>query len=82
MARAGSLRSEVADLYAQAMAMAEARGMRPLAAHCRLGLGRVSRRVGDGAGAQAHLAAATAMFREMDMRFWRERAEAETTASG
>jgi hypothetical protein len=82
MARAAARPSEAADLYAQAMAMAEARGMRPLAAHCRLGLGRVSRRVGDGAGARAHLAAATAMFGAMDMRVWRERAEAETTAAG
>ena len=37
----------------QALALGEELGMRPLAAHCRLGLGRVARRAGDrGTGAR------------------------------
>ena len=51
--------------------------MRPLVAHCHLGLGKLYRRTGDRQEAQEHLAAATTMYREMDMRFWLEQAEVE-----
>jgi hypothetical protein len=51
--------------------------MRPLVAHCHLGLGKLYRRTGDDAKAQEHLGTATTMYREMDMRFWLEKAEAE-----
>jgi hypothetical protein len=51
--------------------------MRPLVAHCHLGLGKLSRRTGKRQEAQVHLATATTMYREMDMRFWLEQAEAE-----
>jgi class 3 adenylate cyclase/tetratricopeptide (TPR) repeat protein len=61
--------------YRQALALAEPRGMRPLAAHCHLGLGKLYRRTGDGARAAEHLTTATAMYREMDMGFWMEKAE-------
>jgi hypothetical protein len=54
--------------------------MRPLVAHCHLGLGKLYRRTGDRARATEHLATATAMYREMDMRFWLEKAEAEQKA--
>jgi tetratricopeptide (TPR) repeat protein len=64
--------------YRQALALATPRGMRPLVAHCRLGLGRLCRRTGKPDEARDHLAAATTMYREMDMGFWLERAEAET----
>jgi hypothetical protein len=53
------------------------RGMRPLVAHCHLGLGKLYRRIGDHGQAEAHLATATTMYREMDMRLWLEQAEAE-----
>ena len=62
--------------------MADALGMRPLLAHCHLGLGQLYRRKGMGERAREHLAAATAMFREMDMRFWLEKAEAELKELG
>jgi len=65
------------DHYRQALALAEELGMRPLVAHCHLGLGKLYRRTGDGARAEEHLTTATTMYREMDMRFWLERAEAE-----
>jgi uncharacterized protein HemY len=51
--------------------------MRPLVAHCHLDLGKLYRRTGNRQQAQEHLATATAMYREMDMRFWLEQAEAE-----
>jgi hypothetical protein len=52
--------------------------MRPLIAHCHLGLGKLYRHKHRREQAQQHLAAATAMYREMDMRFWLLQAEAET----
>ena len=54
--------------------------MRPLVAHCHLGLGKLYRRAGEGREAQEHLTAATTMYREMDMRFWLEQTEAELKA--
>ncbi len=66
--------------YREAWALAEALGMRPLVAHCHLGLGRLSRRTGEREQAQEHLTTATTMYREMDMRFWLEQAEAEIGA--
>ena len=55
--------------------------MPPLGAHCHLALCKVYRRAGKGQEAQEHLTIATAMYREMGMRFWLEQAEAEL-ASG
>ncbi len=51
--------------------------MRPLVAHCHLGLGKLHRRTGKRDQAREHLTTATTMYREMDMRFWLEKAEAE-----
>ncbi len=62
--------------YRQALALAEPRGMRPLVAHCHLGLGKLYRRTGKREQATEHFTTATAMYREMDMRFWLEQAEA------
>jgi tetratricopeptide (TPR) repeat protein len=63
--------------YRRALSLAEPRGMRPLVAHCHLGLGKLYRRTGKRQEAQQHLTTATTMYRDMDMRFWREQAEAE-----
>jgi tetratricopeptide (TPR) repeat protein len=68
--------------YRQALALAEPRGMRPLVAHCHLGLGKLSRRTGKQKQAKEHLTAATAMMREMEMGFWLEKAEAELKELG
>jgi class 3 adenylate cyclase/tetratricopeptide (TPR) repeat protein len=67
--------------YRQAMALADELGMRPLVAHCHLGLGKLYRRTGRHEQAQEHLNTATTMYREMDMRFWLEQAEAEMRES-
>ena len=69
------------DHYRTALALGEELGMRPLIAHCHLGLGRLSRVTRDREQARGHLTTATSMYREMDMRFWLEQAEAEL-ASG
>jgi tetratricopeptide (TPR) repeat protein len=76
-----ALRSDPPDVetagghYRQALALAEELGMRPLLAHCHLGLGRLYRRTDDRPKAGDHLAFAATMYREMDMRFWLEQAE-------
>jgi tetratricopeptide (TPR) repeat protein len=70
-------RAAAEDHYRAAMALAEELGMRPLVAHCHLGLGQLYRRTGERAKAEEHLAGATAMYREMGMSFWLEQAEAE-----
>jgi tetratricopeptide (TPR) repeat protein len=72
-----SLDCAVADTrYHEALTLATELGMRPLVAHCHLDLGKLYRRTGDHARAQEHLTTATAMYREMDMGFWIEKAEA------
>ena len=63
--------------YRQALALAEALGQRPLVAHCHLGLGALDRRGGRRQEAREHLTTAETLFGEMDMRYWREQAEAE-----
>ena len=63
--------------YRQALTLAEALGLRPLMAHCHLGLGALYRRAGTRQAAREHLTTAVTRFGEMDMRFWREQADAE-----
>jgi uncharacterized protein HemY len=55
--------------------------MRPLIAHCHLGLGTLCRRTGEREQARQHLATATAMYREMEMTYWLEQVEAEMGGS-
>jgi len=56
--------------FSRALSLAEAFGMRPLAAHCHLGLGKLYRRVQDAARADEHLVIARDMSREMNMGLW------------
>jgi tetratricopeptide (TPR) repeat protein len=63
--------------YRAALALASELRMRPLVAHCHLGLGKLYHRAGQRDQAQEHLTTATTLYREMDMRFWLEQAEAE-----
>ena len=67
--------------YREALALAERHGMRPLVAHCHLGLGKLYRRTGKREHARENLATATTMYREMDMGFWLEQA-GDMTNSG
>jgi len=46
-----------------------------IVAHCHLGLGTLYRRTGQRGQAQEYLPTAATMFREINMRFWLERAE-------
>jgi tetratricopeptide (TPR) repeat protein len=63
--------------YRQALALAEALGLRPLIAHCHLGLGLLYQRTGTRQEARGHLTIATTMYREMEMPFWLEKAKAD-----
>jgi tetratricopeptide (TPR) repeat protein len=62
--------------YRQALALAEELGMRPLVAHCHLGLGTLYAATGQREQARTELAAAIALYRAMDMTFWLPQAEA------
>ena len=66
--------------YRRALARADELGMRPLVAHCHLGLGKLYRRTGDEEKVQEHLTTAATMYREMGMTFWLEKAEAALAA--
>jgi hypothetical protein len=50
--------------------------MRPLQAHCRLGLGHLHAQVSSFANARCELLAAIELYREMSMPFWLSKAEA------
>jgi tetratricopeptide (TPR) repeat protein len=65
--------------YRKALALAEPRSLRPLVAHCHLGLGKLYRRTGRREQAREHLTTATTLYRDMDMTYWLEQAEAELT---
>jgi tetratricopeptide (TPR) repeat protein len=65
------------NAYRQALELAEELEMRPLAAQCHLGLGRLHRRAGRVAAARAALDTALALFRAMGMETPATRAEAE-----
>ncbi len=60
--------------YGAAMTLASELEMRPLVAHCHLGLGRLYRRTGKPEQAGEHLTTATAMYGEMGMTYWLEKA--------
>ena len=62
--------------YRQALALAEELGMRPLQAHCHLGLGTLYVQTGRPELARAALTVAIALYRAMDMTFWLPQTEA------
>jgi tetratricopeptide (TPR) repeat protein len=63
------------------LALAEALGMRPLAAHCRFGLGRSELAAGRRADGARRIDEARALYAELDMRPWLARAAAELDRS-
>ena len=65
------------DAFQGALDLGSTLGMRPLVAHCHLGLGKLYRRTGRAQEAQERITTATKMYREMAMRWWLDQAEAE-----
>jgi DNA-binding winged helix-turn-helix (wHTH) protein/tetratricopeptide (TPR) repeat protein len=71
-----SLKVEAAEAsYRQALALAVARAMRPLQAHCHRGLGTLYAQSGQPAQGRAELSTAREMYRTMDMTFWLRQVE-------
>jgi class 3 adenylate cyclase/tetratricopeptide (TPR) repeat protein len=68
--------------YRQAIALADELGMRPLIAHCHVGLGKLYRRSGDLRLAKEHLKNGVALMREMAMGLWLQKAEGELKECG
>ena len=64
------------DYYRQALTLAEELGMRPLVAHCHLGLGTLYAKIGRMEQARTELSTAIALYRAMEMTFWLPQAEA------
>jgi hypothetical protein len=62
--------------YRQALALAEALGMRPLQAHCHLGLGTLFATAGQAVQARAELDTAMTLYRAMGMTLWLPQVEA------
>jgi tetratricopeptide (TPR) repeat protein len=62
--------------FRQALALADELGMRPLLAHCHLGLGMLYAKSGRPEQARPELSAAIALYRAMEMTFWLPQAEA------
>jgi tetratricopeptide (TPR) repeat protein len=62
--------------YREALALAEALGMRPLQAHCHRGLGMLYATTDQAELARTELATATAMYQLMEMTFWLPQTEA------
>jgi tetratricopeptide (TPR) repeat protein len=56
--------------YQQALTLANELGMRPLVAHCHLGLGTLYAKAGQPEQARTALSTAVALYRTMDMAFW------------
>jgi class 3 adenylate cyclase/tetratricopeptide (TPR) repeat protein len=67
---------QAATHYQQALARADALGMRPLQAHCHLDLGRLYSKTQRAGEARAELSTAIEMYRDMQMTFWLPQAEA------
>jgi tetratricopeptide (TPR) repeat protein len=61
--------------YRDALAVAAELGMRPVQAHCHLGLGMLHSDARDLNRSREHLLEAETMYREMGMQFWLEKAE-------
>ena len=57
------------DHYRSALALAGPGAMRPLIAHCHLGLGKLYRRTGPGEAAHEHMTIATTLYRELGMTY-------------
>jgi class 3 adenylate cyclase/tetratricopeptide (TPR) repeat protein len=61
--------------YGQAMALAEQLGMRPLTAHCHASLATLHRRAGEPRKAAGHLTEAMAIYRDLRMTYWSDKAD-------
>jgi tetratricopeptide (TPR) repeat protein len=75
-------REQAEIYYFQGLALAEELGMRPLQAHCHLGLGTLYSRVERHEEARTALSTAIHMYRTMEMSLWLPQAEATLAQIG
>jgi tetratricopeptide (TPR) repeat protein len=73
-------RKEILDGYLAALHLAQELEMRPLVAHCHLGMGQLHQRLGRLSEARAEFSQATELYRQMDMQFYLKQAEVELNA--
>jgi hypothetical protein len=73
---------KAAGCYRQALVQATELGMRPLVAHCHVGLAELYRHTGKRRQAEEHFTTATTMYGEMGMTYWLERAERDRSKLG
>jgi hypothetical protein len=76
----GAAHGEAEALYDRALGLAEELSMRPLAARCRLGLGRLHAQMDRPTLAAASLATAVAEFTSLGMSYWLVEAQSELAA--
>ena len=76
-AHAPAATEQAGDAYRQALALATELGMRPLVAHCHLGLSKLYGQTNKREQSREHFTTAAKMYREMDMQFWLEQAKVE-----
>ena len=67
---------EAADYYQRASALSHELGMRPLQAHCHVGLSHIHLAIGKLEQARCELTAAIDLYRSLEMTFWLPRTEA------
>jgi DNA-binding winged helix-turn-helix (wHTH) protein/tetratricopeptide (TPR) repeat protein len=64
--------------YGRALALAEARGMLPLVAHCHMGLARYYRRMAERTRSSGHFTKAMGLYRDLGAQHWLCQARAES----
>jgi len=65
--------------YGQAKEQAAELGMRPLLAHCHMGLGQLYLKEGRSEEARSEIEGAIDLYRSMDMTYWLQQAESTLT---
>jgi class 3 adenylate cyclase/tetratricopeptide (TPR) repeat protein len=78
----GNQAAETRSGYLSALRCSEDLGMRPVAAHCHMGLGKLYASLGDKVTAQSELQTALSMYHEMDMQHWPDQAQHALRALG
>lgn len=68
--------------YREALALAQLRGMRPLIAHCHLGLGKLYRRIGKAEESSENFTIAATIYRDLEMGYWLEPEKPDTANAG
>jgi hypothetical protein len=66
---------QATQTFLQAIDLAAQLNMKPLLAHCHMGLARYHIKLGEEANARSEIATAAEMYRSLNMNFWLPEAE-------